>query len=266
MSGDEVMVTLAALAGGAGGWTFWLYRVGSIGALKPGRSSLTAVVALLIALSGLLLAVLLTLAADDVRHAPQYVFMYFVLGLAWLHVTMQFYPMLGLHPRDDVFERGNRAAQLAWMGAMTGVALCYAGGNIGNGPGWWVVVFAAALATGALVAVWFVLGAWAGLADAVAIDRDRAAGLRLGGALTACGLIFGTAVAGDWVSAPATVADFVMRAWPAVLVVVIALVVERGVRPRPEQPRGPFVASGIAPALLYLAVAAALAYRGTAQW
>ena len=45
---------------------------------------------------------------------------------------------------------------------MLGVTLCYAGGNIGNGPGWWVVVFSAGLSTVALFAAWMVLdtGAW----------------------------------------------------------------------------------------------------------
>ena len=266
MSEDEFFVTILALLVGMGGWVLWLFRVGSIDGLTQRRSPLKKVIVVLGGLSVLLMVVLRTLAADDVREAPPYLFMYFVLGLAWMRAAMQFFPFMGLHPRDDLFERGNRASLPAWTGAMAGVTLCFSGANIGNGPGWWVVVFSAAVATAALAGIWFVLGTSAQLTDAVVIDRDPAAGIRLGGALAACGLICGTAVAGDWVSAPATVADFVMRAWPAVLVMVIALGVERGVRPRPEQPRGPLMATGILPAIAYFAVAAALSYRGSAQW
>lgn len=266
MSGDEVIVTLASLVVGAGGWAFWFFRVASIAGLRAGRIPVSTAAAVLGATSIIIMVVLRTLAADDVRYAPQYLFMYFVLGLAWLRFAMQFFPMLGLNPRDDIFERGNRAAFPAWAGALAGVAFCYSGANIGNGPGWWVVVFSGALATAGLAGVWLALGMWAHVTDAVVIDRDPAAGVRLGSALAACGLVFGTSVAGDWISAPATVADFVTRAWPGVLVLLIAIGVEHSVRPKPEQPKGPFMSSGVVPAILYFAVAAALSYRGTAQW
>ena len=59
--------------------------------------------------------------------------------------------------------------------------------NIGDGPGWWVVVFAAGLATAALFAAWLVLAQIGHGVDAVTIDRDLAAGVRLGAFLAACG-------------------------------------------------------------------------------
>jgi hypothetical protein len=39
-------------------------------------------------------------------------------------------------------EHGNPAA-----GAILGLTLAFARGNIGNGPGWWVVVFSAGMST-----------------------------------------------------------------------------------------------------------------------
>src|SRR4051812_13339427 len=84
---------------------------------------------------------------------------------------------------------------------------CHAGANIGNGPGWWVVIFSAALATGSLLVLWIALADLTPVADAVAIDRDPAAGIRLGGWLAASGLVLGRAVAGDWESAWQTVAE-----------------------------------------------------------
>lgn len=268
MSGDELIVTLASVVVGVGGWALWLFRAASIDGLRPGRAPVAAAGGVLGALCLLILIVLRTLAADDVRDAPQYLLMYFVLGLTWLRLASQLFPFMGLHPRDDLIERRNHAALPAWVGAMTGVAFCYSGANIGNGPGWWVVVFSAAVATAALAAVWFVLGAWAGLTDAVTIDRDPAAGVRLGGALAACGLIFGASVAGDWISAPATVADFMIKAWPAALITLFAIGVERGVRPGPQKPRGPLMTAGILPAIGYLTAAAGAvwSYRGMAQW
>ena len=107
-------------------------------------------------------------------------------------------------------ERANGSASLAVAGAIIGITLAYAGGNIGDGPGWWVVVFCAALATLALFAAWMLLELASGVSDAVTVDRDPSAGMRLGGFLVACGLILGRS-AGDWISVDATVRDFVLR-------------------------------------------------------
>jgi hypothetical protein len=91
--------------------------------------------------------------------------------------------------------------------------------------------------------------------DTVTIDRDPAAGLRLGAFLVACGLVLGRSVAGDWESAANTVADFV--AWlPFVLFLLIAAkVFERLGRVTPEKPRGSLIALGILPSLVYLLIA-----------
>ena len=150
MSGDEVIVTLASLVvGSAAG------RCGSTARRRSRpcaearlRSSLLASTLGLLGL--LIFAFLRFCAADDVREAPEYLFMYFVIGLAWMRVAAMVFPLAGLHPHDDIIERRNAAAVPAWIGAMTGVALCYSGANVGNGPGWWVVVFSAGLATASL--------------------------------------------------------------------------------------------------------------------
>jgi hypothetical protein len=234
--------------------------------LRRDRSPVLLAAGVVIGLTVLIAMVLRLYAADDVRNAPQYLFQYVVLGLAWMRLAVQLFPMVGLHPRDDIFERRNRAAMTAWIGAMTGVALCYSGANIGNGPGWWVVVFSALLSTAALAGVWLALSHWSGLGDAVVVDRDRASAVRLGSALTACGLIFGVAVAGDWVWVPGTVADFLAKAWPAVPVVLAAIGLERSLRPRPEQPQGPIMAAGVAPAAMYLAMAGVWAYMEMSKW
>jgi hypothetical protein len=256
MSGDEVVVTVVSVLFGPVAWAWWLLRAASFDALRPRRRPAVAPAAA-IGVAGLVVfAVLRFLAADDVRDAPQYLAMYFLLGLAWMRLAALAFPLAGLSPRDDVIERGNPAALPAWMGGLWGVACCYAGGNVGNGPGWWVVVFSAALATAGLGAVWVFVAGRTALAEAVTVDRDRAAGIRLGGLLLASGLVLGAAVMGDWVTAGATVVDFVRRAWPVIPIALVAIANESVQRPTPARPQAPVVRGGIVPALIYVALAA----------
>ena len=176
--------------------------------------------------------------------------------------------MLGRSAKADkhavLAERGNAAARPAIAGALGGAAGCYFGGNIGDGPGWWVVVACATIATASYFAAWVVLDRFARVNDAVTIERDVPSGVRLAGFLVASGLILGRAVAGDWHSLPATVRDFVLTAWPVVPLAGVAALLEPQVRPTPSRPRPSMMTAGIAPALLYLA--AALAYVVTAEW
>lgn len=257
MSGDEVFVTVLSIVIGPVGWAIWIFRAAGIQAFGRRSARLGMLMATLIACAAVLLLVLTTAAAPDVRDDPAYIVMYFVLGLAWLRAAEFVFAYAGLSVRDDVIERENVAALLASSGALVGVTLCYAGGNIGAGPGWWVVVFAGALATAGLAVVWLVVDRVAGVADVVTIDRDPAAGARLGGLLASCGLILGRAVAGDWHSADATVVDFARVGWAVIPVVAAALVVERAAKPTVAEPRPPLVLAGVLPALLYCTLAAA---------
>jgi len=201
--------------------------------------------------------ILLRYSAPDVRHAPQYLLLYLVLGLAWLRASAYGFTYAGLSLRDDVIERGNAAALAAVSGALAGVNFCYAGSNIGSGPGWWVVVFSGALATVGLGAIWLLVDQMTGVNDLVTIDRDPAAGARLGGLLAASGLIFGRAVAGDWNSVQATVEDFARIGWVVLPVAGAALLVERVAKPTVARPHPSAAAAGALPALVYLLFAAA---------
>jgi hypothetical protein len=89
-----------------------------------------------------------------------------------------------------------------------------AGANIGDGPGFEVVLFCSVLATFYLLVLWFLI-AWAsGLADSITIECDLGAGIRAGGWFAGTGVVIGACVAGDWISAAATLRDFVRYAWP----------------------------------------------------
>lgn len=256
MSPDELLVTMAAVFVGPILWTAWLLRMSRLRTFQ-GRVGVAPIAIALVACVAVVFGILKTGASYDVVDAPQYLFMYVVLGLAWARVSELAFAYVGLSARDDIIERSNSAAVPAVIGGLVAVTLCYAGGNIGDGPGWWVVVFSAGLATGTLLLAWIALSHLTAVMDAVTIDRDPAAGLRLGAFLVSGGLVLGRAVAGDWNSAGATITD-VVDVIPAVLAILIAaLIVERLARPTPQRPRSPLVAYGLLPATLYVGIAIA---------
>jgi hypothetical protein len=256
MSGDEVLVLLFSLAATAIGWLRWNWSLALVSPLLCGWGQRGVLFLLPILCAGLLFAVLRGLAADDVRTDGRYLVMYQALGAAWVLGAAMLLPAIGYSVRDDVLERRNGAALFAICGALLGLTLCFAGGNIGNGPGWWVVVFAAAISTGTFFLVWICFESLARPSEAITHNRDWAAGLRLAGFLVALGVILGRAVAGDWISLEATLRDFVLRGWPAIPLLAAGVLVER--LSHPQTGRGATAAAtlGLLPALIYLGGAA----------
>ena len=256
MSGGEFVLTLLSAVLALVLWVRWYaqpVKMERLGAPQGGWTMLrlTPLVCL-----GLLFVILRTLASHDVRDDVRYLGMYSALGAAWVAASVMLMPAVGLHVRDDVYERGNPAAAYAATGALVGLTLAFAGGNIGDGPGWWVVIFSAALATAGLYVLWALLEQFTHVSEHVTVERDGAAGVRLAGFLTACGLILGRAVAGDWLSAGATLADFARVGSAALGLLVIAIPIERYGRPTPQHPVRPIGRWGTLPALLYIAIAA----------
>jgi uncharacterized membrane protein YjfL (UPF0719 family) len=195
-----------------------------------------------------------------VRTSAIYLAFYVAMGVAWLGLAVRLFPFFGLNPRDDVVERRNRAAMYAISGGLIGITLCFAGGNIGEGPGWWVVVISAGISTMALFAIWVLLELFSKVVETITIDRDESAGLRLAGFLIAGGLIFGRAVAGNWVSLDGTIADFIRFAWPIIFLIGAAIAVERIARPTLDQPNAPMFGLGVVPAATYVCAALVIVY------
>ncbi|HTF88367.1 MAG TPA: hypothetical protein VK843_08155 [Planctomycetota bacterium] len=196
-------------------------------------------------------------SASDVRDDGRYLFMYSAIGGAWIGVAMFFTGWLGLSTGDDVVERRNPAAAVALFGLPFAVALTYAGGNIGDGPGWWVVFFSSGLATCALFLLAVVGLSIGGASESITIERDTATGARFAFATIAEAVVLARAAAGDWVSAKATVSDFVARGWPALVLAVAAIAFDRALRPTHKNLRPSVFASGVLPGLVLLAAAAA---------
>ncbi len=255
MSSDEMFVTVMAVLTGPVLWAAWLIQMSRVQVFHRKRRGVAAIASALAVCTALVFFVLKTGASSDVREAPPYLFMYVMLGLAWSRASAITFVFAGLSARDDVIERGNTAALTATIGGLIAVTLCYAGGNVGNGPGWWVVIFSAVLSTGTLIVTWVALTNVTAVADAVIIDRDPAAGLRLAAFLMSCGVVLGSAVAGDWYSVADTVRDFIAFLPIVIGILIAAVLVERFAQPTPDRPHAPLLALGVVPSLLYFIIA-----------
>lgn len=266
MSGDEAFALLVGGLVAAWTWYHWYVAAVSVerlGAPSPGR---TVVLGWPAACAVVLFAVLKTISAHDVRDDVLYLTFYMVLGAGWLGAATWLLPFAGVSARDDVLERGNPAAVPAVAGALLGCTLCFAGGNVGDGPGWWVVLFSAGLATAALGILWLVFDRVTGISDTITVERDRSAGVRLGGLLVAAGLMLGRSVAGDWTSASATVRDFVVAAWPVPVLFAVAAILERRAAPTPDRPAPSPTAVGVLPTAMYVVAAAVHVVRLGPAW
>src|SRR5215475_11669248 len=82
-----------------------------------------------------LLAVLRSVSAPSVREDSDETAFYLVLSLVVVALAQGAFALLGISVRDDVAERGNRAASFAAAGLTVGATCCAAGANIGDGPG-----------------------------------------------------------------------------------------------------------------------------------
>ena len=226
MSGDELMVLIVSAFAAASAWYRW-YRAVLVRTLVDRNASRPVFVVAPAVCLTLLYAILRSWAAADVRGSSIYMTFYMVAGAAWVGLITPISCFLGISPRDDAVERQNLAAALATVGVLAGITFCFAGGNIGNGPGWWVVAFSAGLSTIGFFGLWALVEWLTGISELVTVERAGGAGLRLGGFLVGTGLILGRSVAGDWISAEATVRDFTVVAWPALPLAGGAILVER---------------------------------------
>src|SRR5437660_1146041 len=174
-------------------------------------------------------------------------------GAVWLTVATKLFPWLGLSFRDDAVERRNIAALAALCGAVTAVAIIYAGGSLGEGPSFMNNFFSATVGTAGWFALWILLESGARVSRSVAEERNLASGLRLGGFLLAIGLMLGRAAAGNWHSEAATIQGIIHDGWPAAVLWGIALLVEWFARPSRRCPFPSWTGFGLLPAFLYLA-------------
>lgn len=256
MSEDEMFVTLfcAVVAGLTLGW--WLVPIVRIRTLNNRGLPRGLLLVWSPGCLGLLYVILRHAAASDVRDSAMYLAFYLLMGAAWLGVGHRVLEWVELRLRDDVLERANPAAGWAVLGGQLGLTLCFAGANIGDGPGWWVVVFCGGLATLTLLLLWLLLDLLTRINQHLTVARDTATGLRAFALLAGGGLILGRAAAGDWHGAGSATADFLRVGAPALGLFAVGALCQWLLRPTVAFPRLPWWAAGLPPAALLLALAA----------
>ena len=194
------------------------------------RSNRRISLVILLAYCGALLALYLVLtrwSADDVRGDSETVLFYFAAMGIGLVMMQQVFRWCGVSVRDDAIERRNPAAACVGVAQIGATTLCFAGSNIGNGPGPEAVAFCIVLSNGALILLWLLLDRIAGVCDTLTIERDLQAGVRIAVWIAATGAVIGASVAGDWISYSATLRDFVKYAWPTAILLITAALTEK---------------------------------------
>jgi hypothetical protein len=146
------------------------------------------------------------------------------MGLAVSGLCLAFLRLLGAQ-EADVAQRGNAAASVLLVGMCAASALAFAGANIGEGPGFHVVLLCAGLSVGTLCVFLLIHAGLGRSIYRVLVERDMALAVRLAGALIAVGLIAGRSVAGTWISTASTLDDFARHVWPVGLVLAVELLI-----------------------------------------
>lgn len=228
MSSLEIFVFVASLILALKGWIAWYGNLLSLNRLRDQKRQRTVLFVIPIFCLTLVAGVLAKLSALTVRDDPLYLYfgLYILLGAAWVGGATLVIPLLGISARDDVLERSNTSAIWPIAGALLGISCSFAGANIGNGPGIEAVLLSALLSSALFFALWFGVDVLTSMSERITVERDDAAGIRMGGFLLGIGLLSGWSVAGDWTSASATITDFFVSSWPAILLAAVSVVVE----------------------------------------
>lgn len=250
MSNDELFSLLVAIGFVLTTWVQWIRSGIAIPAYHRPRGARTTLSVTSAVAVALLYFVLQRWASSDVRDSTLYTSYYMVMGAGFTGATLLLLGAMGLSVRDDALERFNPAAGIALGGAILGCTAAFAGANIGDGPGWWVVVFSALLSNGALIAGWLVLDRLAETGEAITLDRDEATGWRAAGWFTGGGIIFGRAAAGNWSGAESAIFDFFRVGGGGLALFLGALAIEFSLRSKHE--RRSHLFCGIVPAAIYL--------------
>jgi len=226
MSEGEFLITVVCIVASLfAQLTLW-YRVAARPALVPAGPGAVLIAFAPAMVGGVTLLALGQWASFDVRDDVGYLTMYSAAGVAWVAAVAQALHHTRLSWIDDVLERDNPAAGVAAVGLLIGATACYVGGNVGDGPGWWVVLFASGTGTLLWLLALEVLQRATDVFEKVTLDLDLGAGLRLAGFAAATGIVAGRGAAGDWYSFERMVVEFQV-AWPVLPLLVAGAAVER---------------------------------------
>jgi len=173
-----------------------------------------------------ILYTLFKLASFDVVGDALYTAFYVAIGFAWIYMGLTAMSLFfDISWIDDALNLSNNAALAAVAGGFIGITLIYAGANIGDGPGWWCVIFAGGLG----LVSWILLGIIINIVTKafynITVGRDFNCGIRTGSYFLASGIILARACAGDWTSFSMTVIEF-SDGWPVLVLTALMIAVE----------------------------------------
>ena len=208
------------------GMTGWYGRLIGNWKLRKDKTVVLVFTFLPIIAIAIILYTLRYLASFDVADDFLYILFYLLLGIAWVHLGLKLiFRLFDLSWTDDALNNNNKAALFAISGAYVGLVFIYSGANVGDGPGWWHVIFAGGFG----LAAWIILGIFIGkitqVFERITVDRDINCGIRTGFYFLASGVILGKASAGDWVSFSRTILEL-SAGWPAIILALLAVIVE----------------------------------------
>lgn len=262
LSSFEVFVLFGSIILAFRAWSPWFRDAATVNPLQLSSQVRLVLFIVPVICVSLTIATLLKLAARDVRNDPAYIAIYAALGAAWLGGMTLLFPFLGISARYDALERQNRGALVAICGALLGATFSFAGANIGDGPGMEVVLFCGVLSSAMFLFLWAAVERATSISEAITIERNTGAGIRLGGFLTGLGSLCGWAVAGDWISWSATMLDFARSLWPGVALCAAMILVEMILR-KGRRRRAAELSVSVSTAVFYVALACAwVLYRG----
>jgi hypothetical protein len=148
------------------------------------------------------------------------------LGYAWMFAGLSLMALcFDLRWADDFVYLNNKAALAAVIGEFFTIAFIYAGANIGDGPGWWCVIFAGSLGLAAWIILGFIIHLCTGIFERITVDRDMGCGVRFLIYLLASGAILGYACSGDWMSFKMTIVEFAVG-WPVLPLTAVFIFIE----------------------------------------
>lgn len=204
----------------------WYYKVLNAWPRENKRAVIT-----LLALTPLILLIMFlytttTIAASDVVVDPYYIFYYLVLGFLFIVVVNFLLSLiLSISWIDDALNNGNIAATLLLVSSLLGLGLIYSGANIGEGPGWWTVVFASGLGVIAFFLLMKLLEKTTNAITRITHDRNIWLSVRISFLVIGISLILAKSSSGNWTSFGHTIIEFFIF-WPALVLLLIGIVLE----------------------------------------
>jgi hypothetical protein len=205
----------------------WYGRLPGTGPVRRDRTIKYVLGILPVAAFFIILYTLRFLASFDVVNDFFYILFYVLLGFAWTFIGMRWiFSFFDISWIDDVLNSNNRAALYTVSGAFLGLVMIYSGANIGDGPGWWCVIFAGGLGLISRFLLGRLVNSFTQIFERITVDRDMYCGIRFGAYLLASGIILARASAGDWTSFFDTIVEFLVG-WPVLPLTVLAILVER---------------------------------------